>query len=99
MFSITNKDITCKVGLRRVFANLGNPLRTSQACHPELGSSVLWNGSQLELAWADHEIIGVHSPRPLLGSWGGKIGRQMPDTPKIGNVCVMLSLALQLSDV
>ena len=99
VFSITKKNIPCKVGLRHVFANIGNSLRTSQVCHPELGSGVLWNGSQLELAWADHKVIGAHSSKPLLGSWDGKIGRHMPDTPKIGNVCVMLSLALRLSDV
>ena len=93
------KNITCKVGLKHVFANIGNSLRTSQVCHPELGSGVFWNDSQLELAWADQEIVGAHNSRPLLGSWDGRIGRHMPDTPKIGNVCVMLSLALQLCDV
>ena len=65
------KNITCKLGLKHIFANIGNSLRTSQVCHPELASGVFWNDPQLELAWADHEIIGAHNSRPLLGSWDG----------------------------
>ena len=88
-----------KVGLRHVFVSTGNSLRTLQVCHPEPRSHVLWNGFQLALVWADHQTLGAHNRKLLLGSWDGKIGRLRPNIPEIGNMHVMVLLILQSSDV
>ena len=96
---ISVKDFTCKVGLRHVFVSIGNSIRTLQACHAEPGSGVRWNGFQLALVWADHPTRGAHNWKLLLGSWDGKIGRHMPNTPAIGNMQVMPLLILLSSDV
>ena len=47
----------CTVGLRHVFASVGNSFRTPQLCRPDLGSGASWNGSRSAPAGADHKIL------------------------------------------
>ena len=60
---------------------------------------MFWNDSQSAPVWADHDILGAHNLKPLLGSRDRKIGRHMPNIPKTGNAQGMPLLALFLNAV